>query len=127
MGKIVYEGVELEVRDSLALMPASLEKLGQSFGFKKLEHDHNEIFDAQNPKHIEYALNDVIMLKGIIDKFASIVEIDSSRLPPTTSSLAMRLFNKQYKEKYNKQWQGIDSEINKDIYLKICISVVVLF
>jgi len=116
MGRIVYEGVEIEVRDSLALLPSSLEKLGKSFGFKKLEHDHEEEFDGQNPKHIEYALNDVIILKGIIDKFASIVELDATRLPPTTSGLAMRLFNKQYKKANGKQWQGISDDINRDIY-----------
>ncbi len=70
-GKAIVWSIE----DTLALLPASLERLGKSFGYEKqnIGLKDGAIFDVGNPEHIAYADNDVKILDAIYRRFCALL------------------------------------------------------
>ncbi len=88
----------VELRDSFALYPASLEKFAEQFAppeFQKLvsaiNHDAGEIFDTENPTHVEYAIRDAVALRLSLEKFFSAIhELFGVHPGATTAGTAIR-------------------------------------
>lgn len=111
----------IDVRDSLRMLPASLSQLARSFKTtEKLEFEDYENFDGNNIKHIEYALNDVVVLREILHKYATLINTKVKDLKLTVASQALSAFKNMYKDETKIDWKGINritnEKINKEFY-----------
>lgn len=96
----------IDFRDSFALLPLSIKKIGKIVGLEKLEINYDDL-DKTTPKWIDYCLRDCeITQKGLLalcklfEKFNYPIEIEE--LPLTIPSLSIKLFlkeNQHYKFK----------------------------
>ncbi len=67
-----FEGIVF--LDSLAIFPASLEKMTAALGGQqKLKYDHTKGFDVNDPEAVEYAIADVTSLVDAIQRFDSLI------------------------------------------------------
>jgi DNA polymerase elongation subunit (family B) len=105
-------------RDSLLLLPFSLDKLGKSFGVgKKIEFDFNT-FNQSNisdPKVrdelLSYNLSDCVLLYNVISKFATLIyelfQIDIHKYP-TLTSISFAIYLKCFMAKENISITSLD-------------------
>jgi len=83
----------IEIRDSLALIPQSIEKLGNDLGLPKLEYKMKDLQDD-----IKYCRRDVLILKKAVEQFSSSLNISIDRLQVTAGATARRIFKRnQYR------------------------------
>ena len=98
----------LYIKDSLLLLPMSLDKLAKSFNTEtqKLEFDHDAInysnLEEAKDKAISYCIADCVSLYQVIEKFNqetyNIFKINISE-SPTLPALAFRIFRTNYLNK----------------------------
>lgn len=87
-----YEGIVF--LDSLAVFPASLEKMTAALGGQnKLKYDHTKGFDANDPRAVEYAVADVTSLVDAVQRFDSLIYSNYQvHLRGTISSTALAAY-----------------------------------
>lgn len=115
-----WKNTTLEMRDSYALIPTSLDSALSSFGVATqklhIEGDKGKYFDTvdiNDPTFRKYLRNDVIGLWELVDSL-----INSSALEPeefmkaiTAPSLSMRVFKSLYPETFKEITQPMGAEI----------------
>jgi len=115
-GQPIYNSITL--RDSLLLLPFSLDKLGKSFGVgSKIEFDFNT-FNQSNIKDPEvkeallsYNLSDCVLLYNIISEYSKqIFDLFMLNIHnyPTLSSLSFAIYRSIYLEKENIPVTSLD-------------------
>lgn len=74
----VYRGCKIEIRDSLKLLPLTLEQIGKSIctRYKKsaMNYDDKKSFEDCTESDIEYIKNDVLVLSEALDKMLCLHE-----------------------------------------------------
>lgn len=125
---INYKGYQLEFRDTLKLLPFSVEELGEAFETKhrklKMKYKGNmRPRGVITPKQRAYITNDILVPKEALEAFLS--EIKATRNPPLTiSQYALSQFKQGFtKELWNKYfpnladfWAGLDPDEFENLY-----------
>lgn len=100
---INYDGFLLEFRDTLKLLPFSVEQLGKAFDTKhrklKIEYKGNMCaFGEITEEQKKYITNDILVPKEALEKF--LIEINESENPPLTiGQSALKYFKEQFTHK----------------------------
>lgn len=115
---VKYNGVLIDFKDSLKLLPYSVKQLAKDFDTKrkKLSIDykgHKHKGELITTEEREYIANDVLVVKEALEKFITIM--DYRKKPPLTIGQAcMREFKKQFtKEEYDDYFPNL-AEIKID-------------
>lgn len=95
-----------EFRDSYAIIPLSIKKIGKIVGLEKIEIDYNES-DKSNSEWVRYCFRDCEICQKGLEKICELFKtfdypIEISELPLTLPSLSLKLFMKE-NEKYEFQ------------------------
>lgn len=119
--KLTKQGKDIFLRESLNIMPLSLDKLAKTINMKKMDWDYtwntlNNIFkkDYKN-KLLEYLKNDVLILDQVLKRFLKLYDqVNADILNNITiASMALHIFRNTYykKPKIAKLPPHIDEKI----------------
>lgn len=115
-GVMFYRDLKIECRDSMRLLPQSLAKLAQSLTpeLPKLDMNHLTGYEIGNSEHQEYAKRDVVTLRAILKKFASLIEQPIDKLKFSAAGQAFALFRSMYG---TQDYRAVSRETN-EFFLK---------
>jgi len=122
----VYRGTRFIIKDTILLLPSSLEDLSKSFlpeeDRKKALPDGRKLkqvgFQPWTVDHREYAVYDVTSLAGILRGFCKELGIDGTSLKTTLPSMAFSIMQKMSNEwkgenGYYDKWKATSIEMDK--------------
>jgi len=110
----------LELRDSLVILKSSIEKIGNSLGFPKLNIDYNMIEITQ--EYIDYCFRDIEVIEKAFNKICNLYQehfnypLRIENFPLTLPSLSKRTFHKLIIRKYGKSVLNRIYDINSEKY-----------
>lgn len=116
-GKLEYDGMVIECRDSLRLLPQSLASLAQSLSpnLPKLQMNHLVGYEIGNTEDQDYAKRDVTTLRAVLLAFADIAEIKFEKLKFSAAGQAFSLVRKSYEDETGKKYSAIKRAFNETI------------
>ncbi len=120
--EMIYNGVTFMVFDSFRMMQGSLSSLAKSFlpskiinGVdvnRKFEMDHSIGFSRNNKQHVEYALQDVIILERVVFAYADVLKTEPFKLSSTAAGQTFKMMTADYKQREGKEFKGAYKNVN---------------
>lgn len=113
-GKLLYKDMTINCRDSMRLLPESLDKLSKSLTpeLPKLQMNHLIGYEIGNPEDQDYAKRDVETLRAVLITFAKIINQPLEKLKFSAAGQAFFMMKKIYEED-NGKYRALPKELNQ--------------
>lgn len=113
-GKLIYDDLTINCRDSIRLLPDSLAKLTSSLSpdLPKLQMNHDIGYEIGNPVDQDYAKRDVISMRAVLLNFATLADIPFEKLKFSAAGQSFNMAKKLY-ETDNGKYYPAPKEFNQ--------------
>ena len=116
-GKLIYDDLTINCRDSIRLLPDSLARLTSSLSpdLPKLQMNHDIGYEIGNPDDQDYAKRDVISMRAVLLNFALLADIPFEKLKFSAAGQSFNMAKKIY-ETDNGNKHYVLLYINRVVY-----------